>query len=98
MVAQGGGQRREVVDGGFATGDDDEFRARLGGLLGEGFHFHTLNFLRDEIGVPGPGGVAPGTMHRATEEPDEKRRAPQMAAFALPGVESLVNRQLHDGR
>ena len=58
------GQREQVVERRFATGDDDKRCAGLFGLVGELRFRHPVDLLRNVIGMPGAGRVAPRAMQR----------------------------------
>ena len=61
----------EVVDGGFATGDDDDFAMGVFGLLGEGLGRNFLEILGFPIGMPGACGVTPWAFDRTSLEPNK---------------------------
>ena len=93
LVGEFLGEIGEVVDGGFTSGDDNDFAMGVFGLLGEGLGRNFLEILRFPIGVPGSCGVTPWAFHRAALESDEVGGFSEVYAFALPGVETLVDRQ-----
>lgn len=97
VVGEFGGEIGKVVDGGFASGDDYDFAIGVFGFLGEGFGRNFMEVVGFPIRVPGSCGVTPRAFDRAALESDEVGGFSKMYAFALPGVETLVDRQRFHG-
>jgi hypothetical protein len=55
----------EIVNGGFATSEDDDLATGSEGGLCEGFGFSLLKLFGKVIGMPSAGGVAPRAFHGA---------------------------------
>ena len=96
--AEGVGEVVEIVDGGFATREDDDLAAGGEGVLGEGIGIGLLDVGRDVVGVPGAGGIAPWALHGAALEAYEVGGLAEVAALALPGVETFVDGERVHGR
>ncbi len=105
------GQRRQIVDAGFAAGDHHMARGvtllahhrqqLLGAGIAPGVAF--LCFDQDPLQVdfpigflfPGMFGIAPTAPYRAALQADKNGRHAGEKAFALQGLEHLIDRVLH---
>jgi len=83
----------EIVNGRFATGEDDDLASGSKGGLRESLWLGLLNIFGKVIGMPCAGGIAPRTFHGAALEADEVGGLAKVAALTLPSVKALVYRK-----
>ena len=80
----------EIVNGRFATGEDDDLASGGEGGLGESLGLGLLDLFRKVIGMPSAGGITPRAFHGAALEADEVGGLAEVAALTLPSVKTLV--------
>jgi hypothetical protein len=79
------------MDARLTAGQDNEFWAGGGSLIGQLAGRSLADLFGDELRVPGGRGVTPGALHRATLESDEEGLTTEMDAFPLPTEERLID-------
>ena len=91
------GEVVEVVDGGFATREDDDLATGEESRFGQCFGIGFFNSVGSVVGMPGTSRVAPWAFHGATVQANKVGSLSKVTTLSLPSIKALVNGQRFHG-